>query len=98
LSTDKLKILSKRNSLFTQTQDGFQRALESLQVAEHNAFKGCGKSTIAHVRLSVTLRDCSPDCLTRDKRSVKRRRCRRCVTFYFFHAYTKTDKRKQIKY
>jgi hypothetical protein len=98
LSTEKLKLLSKRNSPFIQTQDRFQRALESLQVAEHNACKGCGKSAIAHGRLSVTQGDCSLDCLTRDKRSAKRRKCSRCVTFYFFHAYTTTDKREQIKY
>lgn len=98
LSTEKLRLLSKRNSLFIQTQDRFQRALESLQVAEHNACKGCGKSAVAHARLSVTQRDCSLDCLTRDKRSANRRKCSRCVTVYFFHAYTTTDKREQIKY
>jgi len=97
LSTEKLKLLSKRNSPFIQTQGRLQRALESLQVAEHNACKGCGKSAIAHAKLSVTQRDCSLDCLTRDKRRAKRRRCSRCVTFYFFHAYTTTDKTRVDK-
>jgi len=100
LSTEKLKLLSKRNFfyIYIQIRDRFQRALESLQVAEHNACKGCGKSAIAHARLSVCQRECSLDCLTRDKRSAKKRRCSRCVTFCFFHAYTTKDKREQIKY
>ena len=94
LSTEKLKLLSKRNSFFLYKHETDSRG----QVAEHNACKGCGKSAIAHARLSVTQRECSLDCLTRDKGSAKKRRCSRCVTFYFLHAYTTTDKRQQIKY
>ena len=68
--------------------------LESLQVAEHIARRGCGKSAIVQARLSVTQHDCSLDCLTRDKRSPNVA----VSQFYLFHAYTTTEKTEQINY